>query len=152
MVTTQDATLQDPCPYLQQNHTGAITKTIRLVNVSEEYEGTSRFKSETGQRKSRGVKRVKKLGGIDMGSVIVDGICTHMDGLWAWKTIEDDLIELVDGNISGGEDGVLKEEVIRLIALMDVRINGIDETLDIILWETHVVRQLTVFSAKATGQ
>jgi len=142
MVTTQNATLQDPCPYLQQNHTGAITKTIRLVNVSEEHEGTSRFKSETGQRKSRGVKRVKKLCGVDMGRVIVDGICAHEDGLLSWETIKNDLIKLMDSNIPGGEDGMLKEELIRLIALMDVRINGIDEILDVILGEWHIVRQL----------
>jgi len=53
------------------------------------------------QRKSRGIKRVKKLSGIDVGNVMVNSIYTHVDGLLAWKAIEDDLIELMNGKVLG---------------------------------------------------
>jgi hypothetical protein len=94
------------------------------------------------QRKSRGIKRVKKLCRIDMGNVMVNCICTHVDGLLAWKTIEDDLIELMNSKVPGGEDRVLEEEAVRLITLMDIRINDINKMLDVILGEMHAVRQL----------
>ena len=37
---------------------------------------------------------------------------------------------------------MLKEELVRLIALSCIRINVIDETLDGVLKETHVVEEL----------
>jgi hypothetical protein len=54
--------------------------------------------------------------------------------------IEDGLIELIDNNIFGGENSVLEEKLIRFITLINMRINGINKTLDIILGEMHVIR------------
>ena len=49
---------------------------------------------------------------------------------------------MIDSIVLWREDGMLKEELIRLIALVYIRINLIDESLDGILREMHVVEEL----------
>ena len=52
---------------------------------------------------------------------------------------------MIDLLICGREDGAFKEELVLSIGLVNAWINDIDQTLSIILSETHVIRQLDGF-------
>jgi len=47
---------------------------------------------------------------------------------------------MIDLIICGREDGAFEEELVLPIGLIYVWINGIDQTLKVVLRETHVVR------------
>ena len=49
------------------------------------------------------------------------------------------MIKMIDLIVCGREDGAFKEELVLSIGLMDVWINGIYQTLNVVLRETHVV-------------
>jgi hypothetical protein len=55
------------------------------------------------------------------------------------------MIKVIDLIICGREYGALEEELVFLTRLMNVRINGIKQTLNIVLREMHVLRQLNGF-------
>ena len=142
MLATQNATPQDHWPDIQQNHTCAVAEAIGRVYVAKQHERASRLDGETCQRESRGIKRVEELCRVDMGCVFSDLVDAHEDGLLSRKGVEDQLVDMIDCIVLWREDGTLEEELIRLIALVYIGINVIDESLDGILRETHVVEEL----------
>ena len=55
------------------------------------------------------------------------------------------MIKMIDLIVCGREDGVFKEELVLLIGLINVWINGNDQTLNIVLREMDVLRELYGF-------
>src|SRR6266436_4268218 len=142
MISTQNATLQDPWSDFQQHHTCSITETVDRVDVAKKHKRTSRLKSKMCQWKSGDNKGVEKLCGVCVRTVTIDLIGADDHSLLSWKPVKDHLVDLINGIIFGGEDGALEEEGIRFVALVDVWVNGVNQTLDVILRETHLWKQL----------
>jgi hypothetical protein len=74
-----------------------------------------------------------------------DGICTHKNGLISRKGVKDDVIKVIDLIVCGRKDGAFEEELVLFVRLIYVWINGIDQTLDRVVREAHIVRQLDCF-------
>ena len=81
----------------------------------KQHKRASWLESETCQGKARGIEGVEKLCGVYVGSVFVDFINAHEDGLLSWKPVKDHLIELIYSIIFGREDGAFKEELAGLL-------------------------------------
>ena len=52
------------------------------------------------------------------------------------------MVKIINLIVCGREDGALEEELVFLTRLINVWINGINRTVDVILRETHVIWQL----------
>ena len=119
-----------------------MAEAIGRVYVAKQHERASRLEGETCQRESRGIKRVEELCGVDIGGVFGNLVDAHEDTLLSRKGVEDQLVDMINGIVLWREDGILEEELMGLIALVYIRINVNDESLDSILRETHVVKEL----------
>ena len=97
----------------------AIAKTVGWINVAKQHERASWLESEMCQGKARSIERVEKLCGIYVGSVFVNFMNAHKNGLLSWKGVEDHLIELIYGIIFRRKDGAFKEKGVKLMAMMD---------------------------------
>ena len=145
MVSTQNVTPQYHWSDIQQNHACAITKAIGWIYVAKQHKRASWLESETCQGKSRGIKGVEKLYRVYVGRVTTDLIDTHADGLLSRKLVKDNVIELIDSIVFGGEYGAFEEELVWFIRLIYAWINGVDHVLDVIARKAHVGRQLDGF-------
>jgi len=65
-----------------------------------------------------------------------------MDGLLSREDIKDGLIELINSIVLGREDGTFKEELVIHVSLINAWIDGVEQVLDVVLRETHVLREL----------
>jgi hypothetical protein len=75
----------------------------------------------------------------------MDCICTYKDGLFSRKGVKDDVIKMIDLIVCGRKDGAFEEELVLSVGLIYIWINGIDQTLNVVLREMHVVGKLNGF-------
>jgi hypothetical protein len=106
---------------------------------------TARLESEMCEGKARGIDRVEELYRVSGGIITMDSICTHEDGLVSRKGVKEGMIKMINLIICGRKDGVFEEELVLLIRLINVWINVMDQTLNVVLRERHIIRQLNCF-------